>query len=131
MPIRTWRYKEEDAGVRHMGPTAQDFRAAFGLGDTDKAIAGIDAENVVQEERQWRVAPHVLLQRAGVCLEGFDGRHPVEADETGAFDRRHAERLARGRPSVTDADPGRLSRQHLESDHGVGVCLRPEKDMGA
>lgn len=46
MPIRTWRYKEEGAGVRHMGPTAQDFRGAFGLGDTDKAIAGIDADGV-------------------------------------------------------------------------------------
>lgn len=46
MPIRTWRYKEEDAGVRHMGPTAQDFRAAFGLGDSDTAIAGIDADGV-------------------------------------------------------------------------------------
>lgn len=45
-PISTWRYKEEAANVRHIGPTAQDFRAAFGLGDTDKAIAGIDADGV-------------------------------------------------------------------------------------
>jgi len=46
MPVSTWSYKEEDASVRHMGPTAQDFRAAFDLGSTDKAIATVDADGV-------------------------------------------------------------------------------------
>jgi hypothetical protein len=46
MPIRTWNYRSEDPTVRHMGPTAQDFRAAFGLGDGDKAIATVDADGV-------------------------------------------------------------------------------------
>ena len=46
LPVSTWTYKSESEGVRHMGPTAQDFRAAFGLGDTEKAIATIDADGV-------------------------------------------------------------------------------------
>lgn len=46
MPVSTWSYRDEDASTRHMGPTAQDFRAAFGLGDTDKAIATVDADGV-------------------------------------------------------------------------------------
>jgi hypothetical protein len=46
MPVRSWSYREEGDSVRHMGPTAQDFRDAFGLGDTDKAIAGVDADGV-------------------------------------------------------------------------------------
>lgn len=46
MPIRTWNYKDEAATVRHMGPTSQDFSAAFGLGSTDKAIATVDADGV-------------------------------------------------------------------------------------
>jgi hypothetical protein len=46
MPIRTWAYRSEDSTVRHIGPTAQDFRAAFGLGDGDKAIATVDADGV-------------------------------------------------------------------------------------
>ena len=33
MPVQEWNYKAQDAALRHMGPTAQDFRAAFGLGD--------------------------------------------------------------------------------------------------
>ena len=46
MPVRTWNYRSEDSTVRHMGPTAQDFRAAFALGDGDKAIATVDADGV-------------------------------------------------------------------------------------
>ena len=46
LPIRTWSYKTEDASVRHIGPTAQDFRAAFAMGDGDKAIATVDADGV-------------------------------------------------------------------------------------
>lgn len=46
MPVQTWSYKAEADSVRHMGPTAQDFRKAFGLGDTDKAIATVDADGV-------------------------------------------------------------------------------------
>jgi hypothetical protein len=46
MPVRTWNYRSEDSSVRHIGPTAQDFRAAFALGDGDKAIATVDADGV-------------------------------------------------------------------------------------
>jgi hypothetical protein len=46
MPVQTWSYRAEDDSVRHMGPTAQDFRKAFRLGDTDKAIATVDADGV-------------------------------------------------------------------------------------
>ncbi len=46
MPVSTWNYKTQDDSIRHMGPMAQDFYAAFGLGDSDKAIATVDAEGV-------------------------------------------------------------------------------------
>jgi hypothetical protein len=46
MPVSTWSYKSEDPSVRHMGPMAQDFQAAFGLGDTDRAYDAIDAHGV-------------------------------------------------------------------------------------
>src|SRR5207244_1314681 len=35
LPITTWNFRT-DASVRHLGPVAQDFRAAFGLGIDDK-----------------------------------------------------------------------------------------------
>ena len=39
MSIQEWNYKAQDASIRHMGPTAQDFRAAFGLGTIRYASA--------------------------------------------------------------------------------------------
>lgn len=46
LPVQTWRFKRERPEVRHLGPTAQDFRAAFGLGDDDLTI-GIGDEGGV------------------------------------------------------------------------------------
>ncbi len=46
VPIRTWSYKAQAASIRHMGPTAQDFRAAFGLGDFPLRINTVDADGV-------------------------------------------------------------------------------------
>jgi Chaperone of endosialidase/Stigma-specific protein, Stig1 len=46
MPVATWSYKTDDPQVRHLGPMAQDFRATFGLGDTDRAYDPIDAHGV-------------------------------------------------------------------------------------
>lgn len=46
VPVQMWRYKSEPDGVRHIGPVAQDFRAAFGLGDSDKTINTVDAQGV-------------------------------------------------------------------------------------
>jgi hypothetical protein len=46
MPIARWNYKVEKDSTQHIGPMAQDFHAAFGLGDSDKSIATIDADGV-------------------------------------------------------------------------------------
>ncbi len=46
LPISTWRYEWEPPEVRHLGPMAQDWRASFGLGDTDKTIHIADANGV-------------------------------------------------------------------------------------
>jgi trimeric autotransporter adhesin len=46
LPLATWNYKSQDRSIRHIGPMAQDFRAAFQLGENDRAIATIDADGV-------------------------------------------------------------------------------------
>jgi Chaperone of endosialidase/S-layer homology domain len=46
MPIATWQWKAEPGAVRHMGPMAQDFHSAFGLGNSDTQIVTIDADGV-------------------------------------------------------------------------------------
>jgi hypothetical protein len=45
LPIQTWSYKEQPS-VRHVGPMAQDFGAAFEVGADDKHITTVDADGV-------------------------------------------------------------------------------------
>ena len=42
LPVQTWYYKSQGDSVRHIGPTAQDFRAAFEVGEDDRHIATVD-----------------------------------------------------------------------------------------
>lgn len=44
VPISTWTYKTDD--IRHIGPMAQDFSAAFGLGIDDKHVSPMDMAGV-------------------------------------------------------------------------------------
>lgn len=47
LPIQKWNYKTDPANILHIGPTAQDFQAAFGLnGDDDVHISGVDAQGI-------------------------------------------------------------------------------------
>lgn len=46
LPIWGWKYRTELSGARHLGPTAEDFHAVFGLGDSDRRIGLIDAIGV-------------------------------------------------------------------------------------
>ncbi|UXI66849.1 tail fiber domain-containing protein [Tahibacter amnicola] len=46
LDITEWNFKTENEGVRHIGPMAQDFHAAFGLGERDDRIAPLDTSGV-------------------------------------------------------------------------------------
>jgi hypothetical protein len=46
MPLWTWSYKSQADHIRHMGPMAQDFRTAFGLGEDETTIGTLDADGV-------------------------------------------------------------------------------------
>jgi len=46
IPIQTWNYKTQDTSIRHIGPTAQEFYAAFGMGEDDTHISTVDADGV-------------------------------------------------------------------------------------
>ena len=47
LPVTEWKYKQEAAGLKHIGPMAQDFQAAFGLnGADDSHISVVDEGGV-------------------------------------------------------------------------------------
>ncbi len=62
LPVREWNYKTQADTIRHMGPTAQDFRAAFGLGESDTGIATVDADGVALAAIQALVKQNTQLQ---------------------------------------------------------------------
>ena len=46
IPVSTWNYISEGTSSRHLGPMAEDFYTAFGLGTSDKAIGVQDLAGV-------------------------------------------------------------------------------------
>lgn len=44
--VQEWSYRADAPGVRHVGPTAQDFHAAFGLGQDNRSISTLDASGI-------------------------------------------------------------------------------------
>ena len=46
LPISEWSYKADNPSVRHLGPMAEDFHAAFGLGRSDKGLTSVDTSGV-------------------------------------------------------------------------------------
>ncbi len=86
LPIRTWNFKVEDASVRHMGAMAQDFYAAFGLGNDDRHIAALDTGGValaaiqglheIVEEKEREIES---LQARVAALEEAVGSHRAQA----------------------------------------------------
>jgi len=46
LPIKNWNYKDQDAAIRHIGPMAQDFAGAFGVGEDNRRISAVDANGV-------------------------------------------------------------------------------------
>lgn len=53
LPITTWAYKTDPSATRHIGPMAQDFKAAFHVGNDPRSIG--------------------LLDEGGVALAGVQG----------------------------------------------------------
>lgn len=46
MSISSWNYKSQHPSIRHLGPTAQDFYAAFHLGESDTKITTADIDGI-------------------------------------------------------------------------------------
>lgn len=81
LPITRWSYRADKDNIRHIGPMAQDFYAAFKLGNDDKAIGTVDADGVALagikalEERTSKLATELQTLKAenAALREKLDG----------------------------------------------------------
>lgn len=69
MPIHTWSYIAHQPAARHMGPMAQDFAEAYGLGSDDKRINPLDANGVALAAIQGLYAEVQELRKRLAALE--------------------------------------------------------------
>lgn len=78
LPLATWKYRDETA--THLGPMAQDFRAAFHLGDTDTGIASVDADGValaaIQELKKQLDAKDAKIAALEARLAALEAKLP-------------------------------------------------------
>lgn len=74
LPLSTWSYIGDPGAVRHLGPMAQDFRAAFGLGRDEVSISTVDAAGVALAAIQELARKTEELERALTALEALERR---------------------------------------------------------
>jgi hypothetical protein len=74
MPLTTWNYKTQAKSIRHVGPMAQDFAAAFGVGENDTTISTVDEGGValaaIQGLNQKLEAENAALKKQNDSLAG-------------------------------------------------------------
>jgi hypothetical protein len=69
LPLSTWSYKQETQPARHIGPMAQDFKAAFGVGSSETTILQVDADGVAFAAIQALQGEVARLEKKNAALE--------------------------------------------------------------
>jgi hypothetical protein len=109
LPITTWAYTNSPS-IRHLGPMAQDFKPAFGLGEDDKHISAGDG--------------------IGVALAAIQGLHQLvtEKDSEIAALKRELASVKQELASVKDTVTDRLAalEQAVAKRNVQQASFRPE-----
>lgn len=71
MPVSRWNFIQDETKAPHLGPMAQDFHAAFGLGADDTHIGMIDADGVALAAIQ---GLYELLQERDARIADLEAR---------------------------------------------------------
>jgi hypothetical protein len=71
LEVSEWSYKDAP-GDRHVGPMAQDFYAAFGLGHTDKGIATLDTSGVALAAIKALIEENTAFKEKNLSMEQRD-----------------------------------------------------------
>lgn len=82
--ITEWQYKTQP-GVRHIGPMAQDFKAAFELGRDERHITTVDADGVALAAIQGLTQ---LLAERDAELKQMKRTHDLLAERLGQLESR-------------------------------------------
>jgi hypothetical protein len=84
LPLTTWNLRSEDPSIRHLGPVAEDFYAAFALGYAESAISTGDADGVAFAAIQ---GLYSLVQEQAALLAVLQAEHAVLAARLAAVEQ--------------------------------------------
>ncbi|MCB0215763.1 MAG: tail fiber domain-containing protein [Chloroflexi bacterium] len=132
LPIQTWRYRSESPAIRHIGPTAQDFQAAFALSSDDRHIGTVDADGVALAAAQTLYA---LSLAQAARIDALEADHRTLETRVSGLEARLA-RLESGTASPAAPGPsapprGDLAAIGLAALLGLAFSLRPRRPGGA
>ena len=71
LPVSEWNFKKQMDSVRHVGPVAQDFHSAFGLGADNKHISPMDGVGVALASIQ---GLHQMVQEKDAEIQELKAR---------------------------------------------------------
>jgi hypothetical protein len=94
LPVSAWSYTSE-RGIRHVGPMAQDFYAAFRVGEDDRHITSIDEDGIALAAIKALAKENRSLQAETRALHRENDGLRMENREIHLDDRGLRERLTR------------------------------------
>ena len=136
LPITQWKMKAEPAGRKHIGPMAQDFYAAFRLGDSDRYIALGDGQGValaaiqalyqvVQEKdgqvRKLRQQLQVVRATEAQLKRQLQELHHTQIQEITSLEERLTRLEAQGRVARTSPITTEARSKQRSSQSGGGT----------
>lgn len=78
--LQQWNYKSQFSGIKHLGPTAQNFYKAFRLGESKKRISMIDIDGIIMAGGKGIYLRHEKFKTA------MDETNVLSKDLKGDFD---------------------------------------------
>lgn len=101
MPVSTWRYRGQSDTVQHLGPMAQDFYAAFGLGEDSRYISSVDADGVALAAIQ---GLYQIVQEKDARISSLQAQNADQEQRLNELEKRVTELESRNSGSTSQAN---------------------------
>ncbi len=88
VPVTTWNYRTQDDAIRHLGPVAQDFMAAFGLGEDERFISTVDADGIALAAIQ---GLNRIVQEKDARISRLESRNKTQQQQIEALTAQNAD----------------------------------------
>lgn len=99
LDVATWNYRAQGESVRHMGPMAEAFADAFGLGADDERISNVDADGVALAAIQGLAD---RLERRDDRIDELEVENEALRDRLGDLEARVESLAGTAEPESTD-----------------------------